>query len=412
MKKSLIALAGIVLFTLFQTQLKAQNFKEAVDLSHAGKYTAAEKIFIKLIAADSRNASLLIASGFNNAWGNEYSAAKQRFSKALELEPGNTDAAKGMAYTYLYEGSFFKATAAFEKLIVSNPASEEFHMAAGLAYMNMQKRGRAALHFKKVLQVNSKNEEARQYLTEINTTTGVIEIGGLAGMSGSGGQTKFGLRQLQLSYQFNPENLLFVRYDNSLSLDNFFLLKNNYNVNALSAGVYSKWNKYIGSKFEFGQRNLPDGVKQNLWQTEQVIFLPKKYVLKFGGSLITSNLLEREWMAMTSIAIPATDKVLIEPHYYFIKRQSSEHRGVLNVSYHFNPHNDVGFGMFAGSENNTALKINNTVAGGYIYSNFSIKGPFCATALLRYEKDAAGSRDAFIAAAGLKYRINTKKNHL
>lgn len=412
MKKSFARLTGTVLLVLAQLLLHAQNMEDAVALSHAGKYTAAEKIFVKLIAADSRNTGLLIAGGFNSAWNKEYASAKQRFLKAQELEPGNTDAAKGLAYTYLYEGNFSQAASHFEKLVTAQPASEEFHMAAGLAYLNLHKRNKAAVHFEKIVQLNNKNEEAKQYLNEIKNNTGVIEIASLAGLSGSGGQNKFGLRQLQLGYQVNPENLLYVRYDNSLSLDNYFLLKNNYNVNALTGGVYSKWHKYIGSKFEYGHRNLPEGIKQNLWQTEQVIFLPKNNVLKLGGSFVTSNFFKNEWMAMTSVSVPVTEKIKVEPHYYYIRRQSAEHRVVLNTSYQFNPENDIAFGLFLGSEKNTILDTRNTVAGGFAYANFFIKGPLYGTALVRYEKDAAAGRNSFITAAGIKLRIKTKKSHL
>jgi tetratricopeptide (TPR) repeat protein len=412
MKKSLTRLTGTVLLVLIQMCLHAQNMEDAVALSHAGKYTAAEKIFEKLIAANSSNTGLLIASGFNNAWNKDYEAARQRFLKAQQLEPGNVDAAKGLAYTYLYQGSFSKAAPRFEQLILQQPASEEFHMAAGLAYLNMHKRSKAAAHFEKILQLNNKNEEAKQYLHEIKTSTGVLEVASMAGLSSSAGQQKFGLRQLQLGYQVNPENLVYVRYDNSLSLDNYFLLKNNYNVNALGAGVYSKWNKYIGSKLEYGYRNLPEGIKQHLWQTEQVIFLPQNYILKLGGSIITSNVFKNEWMAMTSLSVPVTEKIKIEPHYYFIKRQATEHRVVLNTSYQFNPKNDIAFGMFLGSEKNVVLDTRNTVAGGFAYSNFFIKGPLSGTALIRYEKDAAAGRNGFITAAGIKLRINTKKSHL
>jgi tetratricopeptide (TPR) repeat protein len=411
MKKSLTWLTGTVLLVLSQMYVHAQKIEDAISLSHNGKYNAAEKIFSQLIASDEYNAGLLIAAGFNSAWAADYTTAKQRFLKAQQIAPANTDAFKGLSYTFLYEGSFKKAAAGFEKLLVANLLSEEFHMAAGLAYLNLHQRNKATLHFEAILRVNPANEEARQYLQEIKSTTGVIELSTLAGVSGSGGQSKFGLRQVQLGYQINPEILLFARYDNSLSLDNFFLIKNNFNVNTTGAGIYSKWHKYIGSKFEYAHRNLTEGITQNLWQTEQVIFLPENYVLKLGGSFITSNQLASEWMAMTSLSIPITEKIKTEPHYYFIKRLGVEHRVVLNTSYQFNPKNDIAFGLFFGTEKIAAINFKNTVAGGFAYSNFYVKGPLYGTALLRYEKDAAAARNAFIVAAGLKLRFNTKKSH-
>ncbi len=412
MKKSLTWLTGTVLLVLSQMYTQAQNIEDAVALSHAGQYSVAEKIFTKLINQNTASAGLFIAAGFNSAWSGDYKTARQRFLNAQQLEPTNIDAAKGLAYTFLYEGSFYKAAAGFEKLITVYPSSQEFRMAAALAYLNKHQRSKAVMHFEKILQLNPKNDEALQYLQEIKSTTGVIELSTLAGVSGSGGQSKFGLRQVQLGYQINPENLLFARYDNSLSLDNFFLIKNNFNVNTIGAGVYSKWHKYFGSKVEYARRNLPEGITQNLWQTEQVVFLPKNYVLKLGGSFMSSKQVAAEWMSMTSLSVPVTEKVKIEPHYYFIKRLGTEHRVVINTSYQFNPKNDIAFGLFLGSEKIPALSFKNTVAGGFVYSNFYIKGPLYGTGLVRYEKDAAGNRNAFIAAGGLKLRLNTKKSHL
>jgi hypothetical protein len=117
-------------------------------------------------------------------------------------------------------------------------------------------------------------------------------------------------------------------------------------------------------------------------------------------------------MAMTSLSIPVTEKIKVEPHYYFIRRLSAEHRVVLNTSYQFDPKNDIAFGMFLGTERNAVLDTRNTVAGGFVYSNFYIKGSLYGTTLVRYEKDAAAARNAFITAAGIKLRINTKKSHL
>jgi tetratricopeptide (TPR) repeat protein len=408
MKKCIIRFTGMLLLVLGQVSLKAQNFQDAVGLSHAGKYYQAEKIFIKLIDKDKKNTSLLIASGFNNAWNMEYDAARARFLKALQLEPANIDAAKGLAYTYLYQADYIKAVGAFKKLSDANPQSEEFHFALGQAYMNLQKKNKAYEEFKKVLQINPSNTEAKQFIEDINTAKGLIELSSLAGFSGSAGNSKFGLRQLQALYHINSEVFAYARYDNSLALDNYFFLKNNLNSNAFIAGIYTRWHPLIGSKVEYGYRNLPEGIKQNIYQTEQVIFLPENFVIKAGGSLITSNQSQKDWMLMTSVSIPATDKIKIEPHYYFIRRLATEHRLLMNVSYSFSEKTDTGLGAFGGMEKNTKLNINNKVFGVYSYSNFYIKGPLSGTLLGRYEKDAAG-RNSFIAAGGFKLTLDTKK---
>jgi tetratricopeptide (TPR) repeat protein len=408
MKKCIICLTGILLLVLSQVSLKAQNFQDAIALSHSGKYYMAEKIFIKLIEQDKKNTSLLIASGFNNAWNKEYDAARVRFLKALQLEPANTDAAKGLAYTYLYEGNYSAALIAFKKLSDANPASQEFHFALGQAYMNLQKKIKGYAEFKRVLEINPANEEAREYIADIKSEKGILELSAMAGLSGSGGNNKFGLRQIQALYRFNSQVFAYARYDNSLALDNYFFLKNNLNTNAFIGGLYTRWHKQIGSKVEYGYRNLPEGIKQNIYQTEQVIFLPKNFVVKVGGSLITSNQSQKDWMLMSSVSVPLTAKIKIEPHYYFIHRLANEHRVLLNGSYNFSDKTDIGAGVFNGWEKNAKLNINNTVSGIYGYANIFIKGPLSGTLLGRYEKDATG-RNSFIAAGGLKITLDTKK---
>ncbi len=408
MKKCIFFSTVILSLVLSQFSLKAQNFEDAMKLSHSSKYYLAEKIFIKLISEDSKNTSLLIASGFNNAWNKEYKVAKERFLKALQLEPLNIDAAKGLAYTYLYEGNFRNAVVAFTKLRETNPNSEEYHLAIGQAYMNLQKKGKGNIEFKKVLQINPDNEDAKEYISHIQSEKKILELSSMAGFSGYDGNNKFGLRQVQALYHFNSELFIYAKYDNSLALDNYFFLKNNLNTNTFITGLYTRWHQKIGSKVEYGYRILPEEKKQNIYQTEQVIFLPKNFVAKIGGSLIKTTALQNDWMLMTSISVPATDKIKIEPHYYFIRRLANEHRILLNGSYNFTDKTDVGLGAFSSWEKNTKLNINNKISGVYMYANIFISGPISGTMLSRYEKDASG-KNSIIAALGIKVTLDTKK---
>jgi tetratricopeptide (TPR) repeat protein len=407
MKKSIIRFTGILLLVLNQFVLTAQQTEDAVALSQSGKYAAAEKIFSRLILQDNKNVNLLVASGYNLAWNKEYATAKQRFLKGLQLQPANTDAAKGLAYTYLYEGNYVKAADHFEKLSKADINSQELHIAAGLAYMNLYKKGKALKHFEYVLKLNKNNTEAKKYIAEIISGRGIVELSSLAGLSNSGNQSKFGLRQLQAGYHINSENFIYARYDNALSLDNYFLQKNNFSSNALMGGLYSRWHPRIGSKLEYGNRKLPGNIQQNMYQTEQLIFLPKNYILKLGGSMITSNQPLNEWMLMTGVSVPLSGKVKLEPHYYFIHREANEHRLMLNTTYHFTAKTGLAIGLFAGKEKDAKLDIDNRVSGAFAYSDFYIKGPLSGTALTRYEKDATG-RKSFIAAAGIKLSIHTK----
>lgn len=409
MKRSIVCLAGIVLLMLNSPASLAQNVAEATRLSYAGKYEEAEQVFVKLIAADERNTGLLTASGFNNAWGKNYDAARNRFLKALQLEPANTDALKGLAYVQLYEGRYAKAARAFDELIRSGPRQEEFYVAAGLACLNMQRPGKAYRHFESALQLNTANADARKYSAVINSRKGILELSTLAGFSRSEALNRFGLRQVQAGYHINAGNFIYVRYDNSLSQDNYFLLKNKDRANALSAGFYSRWHRVIGSRFEYGYITLPQRIRQQLYQTEQVIFLPANFYIKLGGSAIFSDQLADEWMLMGAVSVPAGKKIRIEPYYYLIQRLYKEHRLLLNLNCTFSPKADLTAGVFNGTEKNIKTQTTAHVFGLYAYSNFRISGPLSGLLLSRYEKDAFG-RKTFIAAGGLKLSVDTKKH--
>lgn len=406
MKKNKPKLLALLLSILL-LQVKSQTIEDAIRLSHAGKYDEAEKIFAELIEKDSKNVSLLIASGFNNAWNKKYTAARDRFNSALKIEPGNTEVAKGAAYTYLYKGNFEKASAAFRELLSANPSSEEFHFALALALLNRQQKNKAYAEFKKVLALNGSNEEAKKIMTEIRSGRKLIEFSVLGGWSVSNGGNKFGLRQAQAGYHVNNEVFIYARYDNSLAQDNYFFLRNNYNSTTFLGGVYARWHYRVSSKVEYGYRSLPEQTGQHIFQTEQVLFLPRDFAFKAGGSIVNSSQSQTEWMLMTGLSVPAGKKIKIEPHYYYMHRLQNEHRLLLNINYNSSARTNFTLGAFRGSEKNIKTNITSTVFGLYAYSNFLIKGPLSGMVLSRYEKDAF-NRKSIVAAAGLKVIIDTK----
>ncbi|MFZ1530333.1 MAG: tetratricopeptide repeat protein [Ferruginibacter sp.] len=396
-----------VLLLLCLSRATAQTFGDAVQASHEGKYYKAEAGFKALLSKDKNNIEVLLASGFNYAWNREYGSAKERFQQVLKLKPGHADAVKGMAYVYLYSESYTKAAAAFQNLVNANPSSQEYRMALALAYMNLQKKGKAMDQFRKILELNPGNEEAKKYISNIMSGRSVAELMALAGNTLVEGQSKFGLRQVQLGFYINSENMVYLRYDNALSLDNYFLLQSNEKTRGYFGGFYSRWQQRIGSKFEYGSRSLPDNKAQNIFQTEQLVFLPKNYVVKLGGSYVSTTGQPGEWMMMAGVSAPVGSRIRIEPNYYFIQRAAKEQRLLLSAKYNFNAYTDAGLGVYTGREREAKKNIDNKIYGIYAYGNFPIAGPLYGTANARYEKDATGQH-VFIAAAGIK--ISFSKN--
>lgn len=408
MKSNILKLLSCLLLIILHWQAVAQKQAEAIRLSHSGKYEEAESIFKDLISKDGNNTGLLVAAGFNNTWNKEYAAAKSKFSRVLQLDPLNIDAAKGLAYISLYKEQYNKAAIAFRELAKTHPATEEFHMALGLAYMNLQQKAKARAAFQQVLKINSQNKDAGNFIKEINSKKGIAEVSVVAGFSNYDQENKFGLRQVQFGYHVNAENFLYARYDNSLSMDNYVFLKSRFNANTFSAGFYSRWHHNIASRVEYGSRQLPAGINQHIIQTEQFFFLSRKFILKAGGSMILSDKQGTESMLTGGVSLPITKKLRLEPQYYFIKRESEEHRVLINAVYHFTSITDIALGVFNGSEKNIKSNIHNKVLGIYAYSNFHIRGPLSGILMARYERDAA-AKSAYTAACGLRYSIDTKK---
>jgi tetratricopeptide (TPR) repeat protein len=405
-KMSCKILAVIILFAI-SLNSNAQSLQQAIQFSHSGSYTQAEEIFKQLLAKDANSVSILIAAGFNSAWNKNYALAKERFLKVKQIEPSNADATKGLGYTYLYKGDFGKAANTFHNLSAANPALEEYHMSLGLAYLNMLKKNKAKQEFEKVLKINSSNGEADEFINTIKKEKGKIELSTLGGATGIEGTNKIGLRQLQVGYRFNSENIVYARYDNSLGLDNFFVLKNNFNANAIVGGFYSRWHYRVGSKVEYSYRNLPNNIKQQILQTEQVIFFPKNFQIKVGGFLVNTQQPTKEWTLMGGVSIPVGKKLKVEPHYYFTNRIDKENRYLLNLSYKITDEFDVAVGVLRGKEKSEKGNIDHDVLGVYSYSNFKITGPLSGTLLFRNEKEALGS-NVFTLALGLKLIINTR----
>ncbi len=399
-------LAVIILFAIY-FPTNAQSLQLAIKLSHGGNYNEAEEIFKQLLVKEANNIPVLLAAGFNSAWNKNYSLAKERFFKVKKLEPSNVDAQKGLGYTYLYKSEFAKAANIFNNLSTANPALEEYHMSLGLAYLNMLKKNKAKQEFEKVLKINSTNGEADDFINTIKKEKGKIELFALGGTTGIEGTNTSGLRQVQVGYQFNSENIVYARYDNSLGLDNFFLLKNNFNTNAIVGGVYSRWHYHVGSKFEYSFRNLPNNIRQQILQTEHVFFLQKNFQLKVGGFLVNTQQPTQEWTLMGGLSIPVGKKLKVEPHYYFTNRVAKENRYLLNFSYKITDEFDVALGVLSGKEKGVKGNIDHDVLGIYGYSNFKITGPLSGTLLFRNEKEKLGS-NVFTAALGLKLIIATR----
>lgn len=429
-----------VIFVWAAATLSAQDLAEAKRLAQAGQHFEAEKIYnaalaknpddlealigagynyswsgahdqaaIKFevaLALDPDNASALVGKGYNLAWSKEYAAAKYPFLKLEKLQPGGAEARKGLGYVYLWQGNGPVAIDYFEKLVLDFPDDIEYYIALAQSYLieNQIKKARVAL--RSALEIDSTNRVASQLLQNTYGIAAPLELDVWAGYSKAGEMGAFNLRTVQVTGQVSKKLRMFLKYDNSLSLDLASLVRAEQEAQAFSVGAVSPISKWLTSKFEYGTRILPEGVTQQIFSTEQVVFLSNNLSLKGGGFFGMSNKLSNEWLAYGSVRVPLSKTFAIEPYYFYSRVENAprpENRFMLNNQFRTQSGYELNVGALYGKAAVGRDVSNDDIYGGYA----TVLLPFSQTVWgqfsLRWEKSPFEELKA--AALGVKIRL-------
>lgn len=430
----------IVLLAWAAAALSAQDLVEAKRLAEAGKHSEAEKIyhaalaqnpdqveallgagynyswsgqtqqastkFDQVLALDPNNADALVGKGYNYAWAKQYSAAKSPFLTLEKLQPGSAEGRKGLGYVYLWQGNGAVAIDYFEKLVLDFPQNIEYYIALAQSYLveNQIKKARIAL--RSALKIDSTSQVASELLQHTYGTSAPLELDLWLGYSRANEMGAFNIRTVQLTGQVSKKLRMFLKYDNSLSLDLSSLVRAEQEAQAFSIGAILPLHKQLTSKFEYGTRILPQGVTQQVFSTEQVIFLPKRLSLKAGGFLGTSNKLENEWLAYGSFRVPVGKLYAIEPYYFYSRVEKAlrpEHRFMLNNQFRIPSGYELNLGALYGTAALSSETGEDNIFGGYA----TVLLPFSQTVWgqlsLRWEKSPFDELKA--AAFGIKLRL-------
>jgi len=420
--------------------LRAQDLAEARRLAEAGRHFEAEKIynaaleknpddltalidagynyswakqheqarqkFEAALAIEPENASALVGKGYNLAWAGQYAAAKYPFQTLERLQPGNAEARKGLGYVYLWQGNGSVAIDYFEKLVVEYPRNLEYYIALAHSYLieNQIKKARIAL--RSGLQIDSTNRTANELLKNTYGIAAPVEIDLWMGYSQVNGMDAFKLRTVQLTGQVAKKLRMFLKYDNSLTLDLASLVRTNQEAQAFSLGGVTTWSRRLTSRFEYGTRLLPENVTQQVFSTEQVYFLPNRMSLKGGGFLASSQKMPAEWLAYGSVRIPLTRRWAIEP-YYFYSRVENAPRPENRFMFNNQLRNPKGYELNLGLQWGKAALANDAgrseIWGGYATALLPFSQTVWGQISLRWEQ--APFDELMGAAVGVKIRL-------
>lgn len=378
----------------------------AYNYSWSGQFGNAKKTFDQILVLSPNHPDALIGKGYNLAWAGEYAAAKTPFQILEKVSPGNWEAKKGLGYVYLWQGNSPVAIRYFEELVLAFPQQIEYYIALGQAYIQNGQMKLARIALQSGLAIEPGHRVANELLNSTYQQAAPFDLDVLTGYSVTNSMSNFGLRTLQMSGLVNKSLRLFVRYDNSLSLDLASLVRQNQEAQAFTAGGVVKWNHQLTTRLDYGMRFLPDGVRQQVLSGEQVIFLPNNMALKAGGFLGLSKRLNNEWLTYLGVRVPVGKYYAIEPYYFYARVENNplpESRIMLNNQFRLARGYEINLGALYGKASIRTENGDNDVHGAYCSAVLPFNRYIWGLASLRWEKGPFDNLT--VLSAGIKLRL-------
>lgn len=376
------------------------------NLSWAGRHDEARKKFEAALRIDPKNADALVGHGYNLAWAKQYAAAKSPFQMLNRLQPGNIEARKGLGYVYLWQGNGHVAIQYFEDLIRENPDNTEYHIALAQAFILEKQIKKARTTLQAALAIEPSHRVANDLLQNTYGMAAPIELDVWTGYSETVGMGTFNLRSAQLTAQVSKNLRMYLKFDNSLSLDLASLVRSNQEAQAFSIGAVLPTGDKLVSRFEYGARFLQENAVQQVFSTEQVYFLSPKISLKGGGFIGLSSTINNEWLLYGSARLPISTVYAIEPYYFYARVEGaprSENRFMLNNQFRSKQGYELNIGALYGIAGLPSDAGENKIYGTYITTVLPFSRTVWGQASVRWEKFPTGDLLAF--GFGVKLRL-------
>jgi tetratricopeptide (TPR) repeat protein len=135
-------------------------FKEAVDLTNAGKYDEALAAYQAILAQNPQIAAVHKNIGFVYGQKKDYPAAEAAYLKVLDLEPDDPDALLALATVYGATGQKDKAKAMLDKATAANPGDPKAQFRMGVYLRNANDNEGAIKAFQAVVETDPTNADA------------------------------------------------------------------------------------------------------------------------------------------------------------------------------------------------------------------------------------------------------------
>jgi tetratricopeptide (TPR) repeat protein len=144
-----------------------EKFKNAVELTRAGKLDEAEAIYKELLEPMADVAELHQNLGYLYAQKKDWAKAEASYLKALELKPGDSAIISGLAEVYEESGQKEKALALVSKAAEANPKDAVVNFNRGVYLLNAGQAPEAVQAFEAALAADPGLVEAHYHLATL-----------------------------------------------------------------------------------------------------------------------------------------------------------------------------------------------------------------------------------------------------
>jgi Flp pilus assembly protein TadD len=380
------------------------------------KYDSAATEFLEVLKYRPDDARALGGLGFNYAWAGLYEQARRTFNRLSKVQPMNVEAEKGLAYTALYSGDSEDAIARFTALAIKYPDSKEYWIALGEADMNAKRTRSAKLAFRQARLIDPADAGIRTLLLSTRKAGAFAEVDAWGGYSSVDGDTRLGMRFIQVTVQAAEKLRVYAKYDNSLSLDNrFFIQADRFSDAWFAGGVYD-WNKSLTTKLEYGYRNLTGNTSQQLISFDQVFFVHhhSAYGLQswhVGGLAGIGSGVPNEYLIYGGPYIALSRRWALEPNYYYSVnsfQDLQQHRFQGAAKYMAPSGLEINGGAYWSTNVVGSSKYppnHDKVYGVYVFALYPFSNRFTGQVSWRQETGTGATSSISSIAAGLKVRF-------
>jgi Flp pilus assembly protein TadD len=379
----------------------------ATAQSWLGNNDVAQQEFRKVLQQQPGNLEALTGLGYSQAWSRQFDAASETFEQALKQAPDNLSAQKGLALTMLWSGQNDAARERFQILRDSHPRDAEILSGLGQAELASGLNEDARASFSAALSIEPGRADAADGLARIaqleNATIqaaepeserqhkGIFDLSISFGDSSNGGDT--GLREVFAAYAPNDKLRYWLRYDDSLSLDNPGLVRSGQKAETWYVGLQHLYLPNWLGVVEVGQRQLPNAEDQQIYKLETVR-IEFDNTLKFGLQVSPHSAGFSDKLVYAGYGFNLTPQWKFEPTLYLAKSgalQDDEWRAVGFAEYHASERWSAGVGAGFGQISSSLAAADGSVSTANGVLTYALNKTTRVNFSLRYEDTPSNS---------------------